>query len=64
MPWVIRSRSGMYWQTARGFVSHDYRDATKYPELKEAEMVCGFCVPGAAEARIEVFQAQPLAKSA
>jgi hypothetical protein len=46
MSYVIKNRHGKYWQTSRGFVSTDLRDATKYEREQDAHHVSAFCVFG------------------
>jgi hypothetical protein len=49
---IIRARDGRLWQTSRGFVSTDPKDATLYSSREEATNVRAFCCPVRARAEV------------
>ena len=50
--WVIRSKHGEYWQTAKGFVGTNFADATKYTRREDAIGARAFVVPQKAAAEV------------
>lgn len=41
---VLKNPNGKYWQTAKGFLSTNLSDATKYDSRADAEGAYGFVV--------------------
>ena len=50
--WVIRSQRGEYWQTAKGFTSTNFADATKYTTREDAIGARALVVPHKAAAEV------------